>query len=48
MPDGSSIWDNYNDDGTFMKVKDGKTWITLQFFYGSDEEPIDPSDMGIF
>jgi len=24
MPDKSSIWDNYNDDGTFMKVKNGK------------------------
>ena len=24
MADGSSIWDSYNDDGTFMKVKNGK------------------------
>ena len=24
MPDGSSLYDNYNDDGTFMKYKNGK------------------------
>jgi hypothetical protein len=24
MPDGSSIWDSYNDDGTFKTIKDGK------------------------
>ena len=27
MPDGSTIWDNYNDDGTFKKVKNGKANI---------------------
>ena len=24
MPDGSSMWDNYNNDGTFKKIKNGK------------------------
>ena len=42
------ICEEYELPALPVKVKDGKTWITLQFFYGSDEEPIDPSDMGIF
>lgn len=40
MQDGTSIWDNYNDDGTFMKYKNGKRNIRGVFIEPSGRQVI--------